>query len=268
MQRNLNPKAQAELIATFLSANGGATQHTKVLELVARLNGAATWNELERKKPIRDSALTSKVKSLLAPWAKMFGLEKELLSFQPDEHKRPIESVLRAVFQVTVSDQTGGDIKASWLHATKALETLRDTAQEVLDEIKAKLNVSRVKPRPDTQTCPVYSLKTTMMDEFAPWTILLDGDDVEIPAELYDEFLEVAIVAEAEVEFPRADKYGVPEEATHNGCREWLLEQGFALANGIDISGRDTGCDGMEVCQIAAFVPEELVQRIRMAVAA
>lgn len=267
MQRNLNPKAQAELVEKFLAANGATAQHTQVLELVAHLNGAANWNALERPKKARESAFTSNVKALLQPWAQMFNLEKELSSFQPDEQKRPVESVLRAVFQVAVANQAGRSESEAWRLAALALDTLSSTAREVEQGVRTKQGANRVRPLPDASQCPVYSLQTTMLDDESPWTILLDGEDVDIPYNLLDALLEKAVVAEAVVEFPRADRYGVSTEATHSGCREWLFGQGFALAEDIDISGRDTGDDGMEVCKIAAFVPEELVQRIREAAA-
>lgn len=51
MQRRLAPTRQVEEVARFVRASGGIPKHSAVLELVARLNGAANWNELERKGP-------------------------------------------------------------------------------------------------------------------------------------------------------------------------------------------------------------------------
>lgn len=49
MQRALTPKRQVAEISSFVAQTGGSVKHSEVLELVARLNGAANWNALQGK---------------------------------------------------------------------------------------------------------------------------------------------------------------------------------------------------------------------------
>lgn len=49
MQRALTPKRQVAEILSFVRQLGVTPKHSEVLELTARLNGAANWNELQNK---------------------------------------------------------------------------------------------------------------------------------------------------------------------------------------------------------------------------
>lgn len=56
MQRALAPKRQVEEIDRFVREAGGTPKRAQLLELVARLNGAPNWNELQARKPSAQNA--------------------------------------------------------------------------------------------------------------------------------------------------------------------------------------------------------------------
>lgn len=257
MQRKLNPQAQVEAVDAFVRAAGSTPKRAEVLELVARLNGAANWNELER--PPRESAFSRKMRELLLPWSKRFDVEKQMREFTP----APIpsnEAVLQAIHQLLLPPVKNLNERETATRACMQLQMLSEVAEEVATALRKRLGEDREVPPGDV---PLWSLQTRMMDGEIEWTILSDGAYLGIPEDLLEEAIDVGVAAEARIDYPRGDRYGVPEEATDPGCREWLWAQGFALSTEFDVFGKDTGDDSMMVCHLAVHLPQELVDRIR-----
>lgn len=259
MQRKQTPANQVELIDAFIRSSGAQAKRADLLELVARLNGAANWNELER--PARENAFSRKMRQVLAPWAERFGLTKQMREFVPAAHNKPNEAVLQALYQVVVPHRNEDSERAAMSKACIDLDTLAETAREVAHQLRKELGYDREVPEPEGVS--VYTMRTVMLDDDSPWTIVLDGDEIEIPQNLFEELLKVGVVGEAKVEYPRGDRYGVPEEATDEGCKEFLWGQGFALSTTFEAFGEDTGDDSMATCELGIYIPEELIARIR-----
>jgi hypothetical protein len=264
MIRALTPKKQAELLTEFLTQSGVTPAHTQVLELVARMNGAPNWNALKKtatRSP--ENAFSKAVKVMLGPWAKHFKVESELKALRPNGVLSNSASILNEIYQTLVQQHVQPSTDA-WRDAQQALKLVRDATIEVFNLVWKARGFNRVFQAPEG--CEIYTLKARVYDEDSGWEIELDGDLVNIPDECLDELLEKAVVAEATVEFPRSDKYGVPEESTDSGMREWLWREGFAITPDICMNGEDRGDDGAMSCDLAAYLPAELVAKIRKSV--
>ena len=61
--------------------------------------------------------------------------------------------------------------------------------------------------------------------------------------------------------FPRSDRYGVPQAATDDGARKFIVnELGFACSRDLEIICEDTGDDSAESFEIECLVPRILLE--------
>lgn len=262
MQRKQTPAKQVALVEAFLGTAGLQPKHAEVLELVAKLNGAANWNELERAP--RENKVTKALRKMLRPWAQDFGAEAELNGFQPAVLTNVGQSIRIALFQVVLGSRAGADEKTAATAACTELDALSEYAKKLARNLRKQLGHDReVEIPPGFES---YEMSTTMFDEEQDWQVSLDDFDIDLPEELREEIFRQAVVSRARVEYPRGDRYGVPTEASEEGCREYLWEQGFAVATTFEGYGVSTGDDSMARCIIKVYLPSELVQRIREAV--
>jgi len=63
--------------------------------------------------------------------------------------------------------------------------------------------------------------------------------------------------------FPRSDRYGVPDAATEDGARKFIVNDlGFACSRDLEINSEDTGDDSAESFEIECLVPRVLLEPI------
>lgn len=244
MFRSLDPKKQAEHISAFIQSHGGTAPHTQVLELVAKLNGAPYWNALcsTKRKPATAAALVT-----------------ERLLQQTATSGGPVHALLARNLSTLVRDLApGAKTEESVLQAVVgAMKQLESLAAQLQHAAWQQQGFNRVAQQYPTGYVAV-TLSTTMYDEEQAWSY----QDTPLSAELQTEVLKVGVAIELDVEFPRSDRYGVPDEATVSGAREWLWNEGFCVYDSFEIDSSDRGDDGMMTCTVVVLVPAELAARL------
>lgn len=236
MFRKIDPKAQANLIDNYVVEQGGLPKRTKTLEVVAKINGAPHWNALQGAKQVPDAN------------------EKLLLSALG---RSSIDEALLALMLQGVADDSE---KSSLLQKVQQnLAKLQEVADNLEHKVWQAMGFNRV-----ADTLPVggtqYLLECQMFDDEPDW--VMRYPDIELDDDLMTAIREQGVVTDITVEFPRSDRYGVPEEATDNGAQEWLWVEGFQVSNTLEVNGEDRGDDGVMSCKIRIYLPVDLANRV------
>lgn len=106
-------------------------------------------------------------------------------------------------------------------------------------------------------------LDCVMCEDIDPFTVKLpEGRIVTVPDHLHEKLYEQGVVSHLSVTYPRADRYGIPQEATNKGGLRWLWDMGFRVSPDLTVSARDSGDDGMARAQIRIHIDSALLQEI------
>ncbi len=113
-------------------------------------------------------------------------------------------------------------------------------------------------------------VRTTMFDEETGFFLLMPSEDGtvyeevgEFDGELFDQLVEQGTVIEAAIEYPNANKFGLPEYATRSGFATWLaLEQGMFRTADCALHTEDLNDDSMASCDLRVMVPPELLRTV------
>lgn len=285
MMRTMTPKNQVDLIARFLQRHGCKAQRTAIQELVAQLSGAKHWNAF-RATPQPDlTPLAQQVQQWLLPLA------------TPGEQQALLQSALPAaqdvdpllcLFLLAASGEQGDSLdRASLERLLTKLRAFSAIALSLEENVNRALGHNQVRPAPEHWPT-VRLFNPAVYDDETGLSLLLPGEktfwedrDAGVaPHALYDEGDEArnrvllglaerlcveGIVTEAVVEFPRADHYGVPEEATDSGAEALFWNAGYTLAPGFLAEGTDRGDDGAMSCRWRMRIPPELLTELETA---
>lgn len=239
MFRSIEPKKQADLISAYVKTSGGVPKRTQVLELVAQLNGAPNWNVFQGTKETPTEA-----QQALA----------QLMTTQP-ALAEPVAS--RLIFEhlqgVLTSNMSGAEALSA---AQVALADLQLVAKALESQAWQAMGFNRIARDIPIDFIPL-TLSTALFDETS-WEY--EGEQLE--DELLDEIRAHGIVSQMEVLFPRSDRYGVPDEATFMGGREWLWGEGFCVLRDLCIAGEDSGDDSMTQGTLTVYLPPHLVAQM------
>lgn len=245
MFRSLNPKKQAAQISAFVAQYGGNAPHAQVLELVARLNGAPYWTALQgaKRKPVATPVTRA----------------TELLMQTVESGPAPVKSALGHSLPALVDALAPGASteKQALNAAIEALEQLKLLADELQQAAWRQLGFNRLAKRSPAGYLPV-ALTAIMYDDEQAWC----AGSTELSAELLSEVLSKGVLTVLSIEFPRSDRYGVPQEATFAGAQEWLWNEGFCVLEDFDLESADRGDDGMMSCTATVLVPPELAAQL------
>ena len=271
MFRTITPKKQAKLVEDFINRHPAGAVHSEVLELVAALNGAPHWNALVAQTgKERESALAKAVKSLLRPLAQSRQLSALLDACRPGS-KSPAGRGLVEGLYAWLAEPTASLSESPLPLLRDRLMELNSVTDGLLKSVNQSLGACLEGSAPDDWVLMVLS--TRLFDESEGFSIDWEGNLLP----LFDEADEArneqgeaileriaahGTVREATIEYPRGDRYGVPEEATESGCREWLWGMGFKVDTRFDAYGCDRGDDGMASVELVLSVPPSLHQEV------
>lgn len=239
MFRSVQPKKQADLIEQFVTSAGGTAKRTQVLELVAKLHGADNWNAFQGatrpKSTATISALLEKVQSS----------ENELQALTAAMSTVSLHSgVERAVLE---------DVQRSLVRLQSLAKALEHRTWQAMGFNRELAAIP--------ESFVALQLESVMFDEEAAWALTSSGADLDDT--LMQAIMTQGVVALIEVRYPRADRYGVPEESTEEGAREWLWAEGFQVLQFLEAYGEDTGDDSMMRCRITIHVPASLEAAVK-----
>lgn len=97
-------------------------------------------------------------------------------------------------------------------------------------------------------------------DESMLCTIVGDDSTVEYSIDA-DSVAKIDVISMS-VEFPRSDRYGVPDCSTDRGGRQYLRDLGFRVPSSVDVEGSDSGDDTPVQIRLVCRVPRELLNPI------
>ena len=276
MFRTQSPKNQVALIEKFVDTELQANApHNKVLELVAHLNGAPTWNALSGAS--KDSPACLAVKSLL-PSLSALNLAPKFVKNLRQTHQPLPQVMLESLFQVTVSGLPADADESALTSACVHLSQLQEAAKVLEDLIWKRIGFNRERVL-KAGMLPV-EIRTTMFDDEAGFELIvldealknLGFDDelqamashfyVPIPYSVMEQLQQEGTVSRMFVSYPRSDRYGVPEEATTAGGQEWLWSMGFAITPSVEIECEDSGDDSMASCEIQLYITPDLLGQL------
>jgi hypothetical protein len=257
MFRAIDSKVQADLIDGYVVEQGGRPKRTKTMEVVARINGAPNWNAMQQQKnrnvPERKSALVEALVPADLPVDTLVALAASL-----DD---PVLSLILA-------DVPEGASKEGLLVAAQSkLETLLPSLERLQHYVATARGLNRV-AREVATSCRIL-LSTQMYSEEESWVLRLPRTNVadefrhfNLPEELFVEVRKKGIVIEAEVQYPRSDRFGVPAEATSEGFTQFIWEEGFRIAKTLEVFGEDSGDDTPMSCIINVAIPEDVYAQV------
>ncbi len=274
MFRSIHPRQQAVAIEAFVQTLGARAKHSEVLELVARLNGAPHYNALVAATGSgRPDALTRRIKGWLA--ARFERLAPVIEAWTP----AAVEPAGRALPEAMAALMfEAGQGAASEREANRRIaEALAEAGRHIaeFEDLAYKAaGFNRVVSVPSG--AKLLSVRVSLFDEEdQTFEFLLDGDPVRLtlgePADdahaessaILEGILERSALAEAIVHYPRADRYGVPEEATSRGARAWAWAEGFAVTEDFEGTGEDSGDDTPAWADLGLWVREDDLEALR-----
>jgi hypothetical protein len=234
MFRRIEVKKQADAISAFIKNAGGSAKRTQVLELVAQLNGASTWNAFQGQPPGPEAG--------------------ELSALAPLAHTEGDAALVKTLLNIAAAGSARSASKKERLEgAQKQLARIQALAKAFEHSVWQAMGFNR-----ETSTVPegtrVIKLTATMYDCNNEWELEGHPLDAAVMAAVCDQGIATALY----VAYPRGDRYGVPDEVTPQGGKEWLWNEGFRVLNDIAIDAEDEGGDGMAHCVLTLAIPAEL----------
>ncbi len=265
MFRSIHPRQQAAAIEAFVQAQGVKPKHADVLELVARLNGASHYNALVASNGSgRPDALTKRIKGWLA--ARFERFLPVIEAWHPGSREPQGRALVEALAGLMhEAGSSGATERESNRLIAEALTEARRVLGEFEDLAYKAAGFNREFAAP--QGHKLVSVRASLVDEDGQgYEFLVNGDPVvlafgddEDGDALLERVLERSALAEAIVHYPRADRYGVPHEATHDGARDWAWAQGFAVTPDFEGSAEDSRDDSPAWVDLGLWLhPEDI----------
>ncbi len=285
MFRSIHPRQQAVAIEAFVQTLGARAKHAEVLELVARLNGAPHYNALVAATGSgRPDALTRRIKGwLVARFERLAPVIEAWTPAAVEPAGRALPEALAAL--MFEAGQGAASEREANRRIAEALAEAKRHIAEFEDQAYKAAGFNRVLPVPTG--AKLLSVRASLYNEDdSAFEFLVDGDPVRLTfgqadedgesatglqegldserPSLLERILERAVLAEAIVHYPRADRYGVPEEATNEGARAWAWAEGFAVTADFEGTGEDSGDDTPAWADLGLWVRTDDFEALRV----
>jgi hypothetical protein len=262
MFRSANPKNQAALIETFVKASGGTVSHTKLLELVARLNGVANWNVMQGERVLSASRkeISAKVREFMEPLAKSWHAPDALLHLLPVKAREANESVLDSLYHclASTSCNTGPENFLRQLH--ERITLLKLAVGSVEQDISAALGLRKMRDRAPEEVMKEFTLITDLYtdDSEREWDLQSGETSLFVTEALLTKLVAQGLVTGAVLTYSDGRRYGAPDAATDIGGMQWLWAHGFTVESQFLMQCEDTRDDTSPVMSVTILVPMSL----------
>lgn len=91
----------------------------------------------------------------------------------------------------------------------------------------------------------------------------ISGEDPNVEYAIDPDHIAQIDVVAMSVEFPRSDRYGVPDCCSDRGGRQYLRDLGFRVASSVEVYSEDSGDDTPVQISLTCRVPREILQMVQ-----
>ncbi|MDO8418088.1 MAG: hypothetical protein Q7S87_17980 [Agitococcus sp.] len=271
MFRSVNPKNQVALIEAFVKTSGGTAAHTKVLELVAQLNGAANWNAIHRELALSTTrkAMSAKAKEFIEPLAYRWGTLDALRQLPPVRARQSNVSVMESLYHCLASVQENGVLGNPVGLMHERITLLKKSVDMLEQDISSAYGLRKMADISPDEVSKELVLTSSLylVDSDREWLLETGETALLVPDELLGRLVAQGIVTGAAITYANGQKYGVPDAATDTGGMAWMWAHGFTVSSQFLMECEDTRDDAAAVMSLRILVPMDLAAMVDLFIA-
>lgn len=266
MFRLPTPKTQATLLGAYFSEKGVSVKRTELLELVSKLNGAKSWQELQAVTgKERHTENSCAIRDLLLPLADKHNAVEIVEQLKPFGNCSGQESYYRGLFDILRGASADVSAGASLRMSKTVLQDLKKDVDFLIEVISRKMGSGKIVENIPSDWVTV-GFETYFSEDY-PFVLSYNGNLYEIDDNFMSEIITESVARICTVTYPRGDIYGVPFEATQDGGTEWALENGFKILKDFVVLGVDGRDDSIMSFNLTASVNPDLYAKIEQYIA-